>query len=71
MKNISYHIQVNNQMGISLKCYRIMLERMKDEYFNANVDCLGALIDLWISSTSTNTSTHTHLPINSNKSIPP
>lgn len=50
MKDISYHIQTNNQMGISLKCYRVMLERMKDEYFSSNVDYLGVLVDLWVSS---------------------
>lgn len=52
MRNISHHIQVNNQMSVSLKCYRVMLQRMKDEYFNSNIDYLSVLFDLWISASS-------------------
>lgn len=48
MKVIYYHIQVGNQLEVSLKCYKAMLAKVQDGYFAANVECLSGLFDLWM-----------------------
>lgn len=58
MKVIFYHIRVNNQLGISLKCYKAMLHKMRDSYFSANTEYLDGLFDLWLGIDQAGTDFH-------------
>lgn len=52
MKNIYYHIKVSNCLDISLRCYNVMLSKLRDPHLLANLDYIQAFFDLWTSGSN-------------------